>query len=215
MRPERRGIGGFAEVKEEIGVRRVKLVDSQFANCKFCLYLHEYQCQMKKHNGIRPHDIAILLKILVKEESQWLMKELAEELSISPGEVSESLNRSAFAGLLKPNKKEVMKSALLEFMQYGLRYVYPQQPGAIVRGIATAYSAHPLAELITAEEPIVWPYAKGTTRGQALEPLYTGAVEACLKDPKLYELMALADVLRMGKAREKAIAIDELKKRIR
>ena len=51
---------------------------------------------MKKHNGMRPHDIVILLKIAAKGKTQWFMKDLSYELSISASEISESLNRSAF-----------------------------------------------------------------------------------------------------------------------
>ncbi|MBN1561227.1 hypothetical protein JW998_13320 [candidate division KSB1 bacterium] len=38
---------------------------------------------------------------------------------------------------------------------------------------------------------------------------------ACAKDDKLYELLALVDAIRLGRAREKKRAIDELRKRIR
>ena len=104
--------------------------------------------------------------------------------------------------------------ALIEFLQYGLKYVFPQHPGSMVRGIATAYSAPPLSKEIVSKELIVWPYAEGKVRGQSLEPLYPGAPSACLKDKKIYELLALADALRIGKARERAFAIDEIKTRL-
>jgi hypothetical protein len=35
-----------------------------------------------------------------------------------------------------------------------------------------------------------------------------------LKDEKLHELLALADALRVGRAREKELAVKELKKRL-
>lgn len=169
---------------------------------------------MKKHSGMRPHDIVILLKIAAKGAQHWLMKDLAVELSISAGEVSESINRSVQGGLLSKDKKRLMRSALLEFLQYGLSYVFPQQPGALVRGIPTAHSAPPLDKLIQSGELYVWPSAKGTSRGQAIEPLYKSVVKAIEKDSKLYELLALADALRVGRVREKQLAIEELKKRV-
>lgn len=167
---------------------------------------------MKKHSGMRPHDIVILLKIAANGDEPWLMKDLAIALNISASEVSESLHRSAYAGLISGNKKKLMNMALLEFLQYGLKYVYPQLPGALVRGIPTAWSAPPLSSQIDSTAYIVWPYAKGTVRGQALEPLYANVPEACLKDPQLYALLALTDALRIGKARERALALEELKK---
>lgn len=169
---------------------------------------------MNNHKGMRPLDIVVLLKIAAKREESWLMKDLAQELGISPSEISESLNRSMLAGLLAADKKKLMKSSLLEFLQYGLKYVYPQHPGGLVRGIPTAYSALPLSNIIQGEEVFVWPYSEGTVRGQKIEPLYPSAVKACLKDHLLYELLALTDALRVGKKREQIIAIEELKSRI-
>ena len=55
---------------------------------------------MKKHNGMRPQDIVILLKMITIRKSTWLFKDLAEELKISPSEISESLNRSQIAGFI-------------------------------------------------------------------------------------------------------------------
>ncbi len=170
---------------------------------------------MKKHSGIRPHDILILLKIAALQGRPWLMKDLAQQLGISASEVSESIHRSAQAGLLSADKKQLMRSALMEFLQYGLAYVFPQKPGALVRGVPTAHSAPPLADLIQSEENYVWPSAKGEMRGQAIEPLHKSVVKAISGDPMLYELLALVDAVRMGRVREKQLAVEQLKKRIR
>ncbi len=136
------------------------------------------------------------------------------ELGISASEVSESINRSVFAGLLAQDKNRLMRTAVMEFLEHGLRYVYPQQPGALVRGLPTAHAAKPLSDLIQSEEAYVMPYGKGTVRGQAIEPLHPKLAEACLKDADFYELIALSDALRVGRARERQLAIQELKKRL-
>lgn len=169
---------------------------------------------MKKHNGMRPHDIVILLKISSKGNREWLMKDLAHELGISNSEISESLHRSVIAGLISSDKKTLNKLSLLEFLKSGLRYVYPQSPGAIARGIATAYSASPLNSEIMSQETIVWAYGEGNARGQVIEPLHPNVPEACLKDEKLYELLALTDTLRIGKVRERNLAFDMIKERL-
>ena len=169
---------------------------------------------MKKHSGMRPHDSVILMKIASKKNREWFMKDLAYELGISASEISESINRSVFAGLIAPDKKRLMKLALLDFLEHGLRYVYPQQPGAIARGMPTAHSAPPLNKIIDSSEAYVWPYADGEVRGQAIEPLHPNVPVACLRDADFYILIALCDSLRVGKAREKNIAVDELKNRI-
>jgi hypothetical protein len=51
--------------------------------------------------------------------------------------------------------------------------------------------------------------------GIALEPLYKTVPEASLRDPSLYELLALVDAIRDGRARERKIAEKELINRLR
>lgn len=143
-----------------------------------------------------------------------MMKDLSVELGISASEISESLNRSAIAGLIAKDKKRLMNMAILDFLEHGLRYVYPQQPGARVRGLPTAHAAAPLNQEIISNEPYVWPYGEGTVRGESIEPLHPKLPEACLKDPFFYEFMALCDALRVGRARERNLAIDILKKKL-
>lgn len=167
---------------------------------------------MKKHNGMRPHDIVILLKIVAKGDQDWLMKDIANELFISNSEVSESLNRSVLAGLIASDKKRIMKQALVDFITSGLRYVYPQQPSGLVRGVPTAQSAPPLSEIIQSDEIYVWPYAEGNVRGFSIEPLHPNVPKAVLKDHVLHELLALVDAIRLGNVREQKLAALELEK---
>ena len=168
----------------------------------------------RKQQIMSPHDIVILLKVVSDGNAQWFQKPLAESLGMSQSEVSKSINRSIYAGLIDPSGKVVLKMALMEFLQYGLRYVFPVKPGAVVRGIPTAHSASPFKEHIVSTENYVWPYGKGTLRGHGILPLYPSVPEAALKDEKLHELLALADALRVGRAREKELALAELKKRL-
>ncbi len=164
---------------------------------------------------MKPQDIVILLKIVSLNGEPFLQRELAEQLNISKSELSESLHRSVFAALLMPDKKTVMRLGLLEFLKGGLSYVFPTQPGRKVKGIATAHSAPPLNKTIVSENDIyVWPYAKGNKMGQAIEPLYKLLPDVATKDRELYELLALADALRVGRAREKALAAELLEQKI-
>lgn len=165
-------------------------------------------------SNMRPQDVVILLKILANKEQEWFQIPLAEELYMSQSEISESITRSRYAGLLSSIGKKVNRNALMEFLQYGLTYVFPQHPGAIVRGLATAHSASPLNQIINSSEKYVWPSGKGNDRGQSISPLYPTVIDAVKRDQELYELLALVDALRVGKAREKEIAIKELRNRI-
>lgn len=167
-----------------------------------------------KQQVMSPQDIVVLLKITTYGNHGWFQDQLAKDLQISQSEISKSLVRSKFAGLVDPSGKKVFKTALLEFLHYGIKYVFPERPGALVRGIPTAHSAMPLSAIIVSEEHYVWPSGKGKTRGQSITPLYPSVVDAVQNDKKLHELLSLVDALRVGKAREKEIAIKELETRI-
>lgn len=161
-----------------------------------------------------PLDVVVLLKLISLDDQPWNQKPLAEALYMSQSEISKSFARSKYAGLIDPSGKLVRRLALMDFLKSGIAYAFPQQPGAVVRGIPTAHSAAPLSQVIQSTEPYVWPSAKGTVRGQSIVPLYPSVVDAVQNDPKLYELLALVDALRVGRAREKEIALAELQKRI-
>ena len=165
-------------------------------------------------NNLKPQDIVVLLKIIVLGKKSWYHHTIAEELGMSQSEVSQSLNRSKYAGLIDDARKKVNKIAFNEFLIHGVSYAFPQQPGALVRGMLTAHSAEPLNTIIQATDKYVWPYAKGLDRGQAIVPLYPSVVAASLNDSKLYELLTLVDAVRVGRVREKELAKRELEKRI-
>lgn len=168
---------------------------------------------MQSHQ-MKPQDVLLLLKIISMNTSTWNQKPIAEALGLSQSEVSEAVGRCKYAGLLAQNGKTVLRMALLEFLQFGLRYVFPIHPGAVVRGVPTSHSAKPLSDEIHSTEAYVWPLGKGSMRGHSIVPLYPSVPEAALKDQKLHELLALVDALRVGRAREKELAIKELRKRM-
>lgn len=184
----------------------VFICNSRFANRELKVYI----CFMKQHKGMRPHDIVVLLKILLSEK-EIFNKDLANTLKISQSEISESLMRSQIAGLIDSTKRKVFKSNLLDFLQYGFTYVFPIEPGPLVRGMPTAHSAPILKDEIISNEVFVWPFEKGSARGQSIMPIYPKAVDAAREDEVLYDVLALLDSLRIGKVREKELAIQKLK----
>ncbi|MBX2842895.1 MAG: hypothetical protein KTR26_14085 [Flammeovirgaceae bacterium] len=164
---------------------------------------------------MRPLDLPVLLKIIALKGKEWRNIDLAVSLKISASEISESLNRCKIAGLIDLKKRKVNRLALQEFLIYGLKYVFPVVPGPMVRGIPTAHSGSPInKKMMAGNDMYVWPYAKGEQRGQAIEPLYKTLPEIVLEDQLFYELMVIADTLRVGRAREIKIAKQELEKRL-
>lgn len=171
---------------------------------------------MKKHNGMRPQDIVVLLKIISMKDDKWRNMDIANAVGISPSEVSEALNRCKIAKLIDSKKRKVNINSFTEFLIYGLKYVFPTEPGAIVKGIPTAHSASPIKEHISSGSDVyVWANAKGTHRGQAIEPLYKTLPQLVQEDKLFYELLVIVDTIRVGRVREIQIAIDELNKRVK
>lgn len=196
---------------------------------------------MKAHNGMRPQDILILMYILAKSrfEGIWSKasnhleisedekklynmaistpnnKVISRELEISESEVSESLYRSEYAGFIEDVKlKKINRKAILDFVFYGLKYVFPVHPGAIGRGIPTAHSAQPLKEKIVSDENYIWEHPNGTVRGQIIKPLFSSVPFAVENSQNLYELMSLLDAIRTGSPRIVSSAKEMLEKRI-
>lgn len=166
---------------------------------------------------LRPQDILVLLKILTrKEEGPWKFVPLARALKMSQSEIHQSVRRAELCDLYDPLTRKPKRAALVEFLIHGLRHVFPALPGKRARGVPTAQSAPPISRQIVSspKEACVWPHLKGKTRGLAVRPLYPTVPEVALEDPEMHALLALIDALRIGKAREREFAREELSKRI-
>lgn len=163
---------------------------------------------------MKPQDLVVLTKLIAINDSDYTQMSLSQMLYMSQSEISSSISRSTYAGLLMNKGKEVNRKLFFDFIKYGLAVVFPQHPGAIVRGTVTAHSAPPLDIEIVSEEKYVWPYAKGKARGQTIAPLYPTVPKAVILDNYLYELLALMDAVRVGRAREKNLALELLEQHI-
>lgn len=150
----------------------------------------------------------------------YTARALEELTGISKSQVSLSMRRCVDVGLIRFDRKldvpRVNRKALFEFVVYGLKYVFPAKPAEITRGIATAFAAPVLNEvLISGGELVpVWPDARGHTKGQAVEPIYKSVVFAVRKDPALYAMLALVDAIRIGMPREVNLAKELLKQHL-
>jgi hypothetical protein len=165
---------------------------------------------------LKPQDIVVLLKLVALREHPWSYASLANDLFMSTSEVHAGIKRAVAAHLMDTTAKHVLKQALEEFIIHGVKYAYPPDRGGLTRGIPTGYAAAPLKAMISqpSEPPPVWPDPEGDTRGNEFSPLYKSVPKAARKDMKLYELLALIDAIRDGRAREREIAIRELKVRL-
>ena len=167
--------------------------------------------------NLKPQDILVALKLLVLAEKPWSFNQLALELGMSPAEVHAASRRLLAATLaIKRNDRiRVNLRNLEEFLFHGIRYVFVPEPGGVLRGMVTSVAAPVLHDHFQQGDflPPVWPDADGAVRGESFSPLYASVPFAAKNDPALYDLLALVDAIRGGRAREREIAKQELKRR--
>ena len=165
---------------------------------------------------LRPQDLVVTLAIHALGEDTWTYATLAARLGLSDSHAHAGVHRAARSHLLDVRARRVRAHNVMEFLEHGVRYAFPVEPGPFTRGVPTASSAPPLRSLLRSDPAatLVWPYLDGTTTGQSVTPLYAAVPSVVLQQPTLYELLALVDALRLGGARERQVAVVELRKRL-
>ncbi len=169
--------------------------------------------------NLKAQDVLVLVKLVATGLWSQSYNILAVELGMSPSEVHAALRRAVAARLaVRDNDKITPNIANLEeFLIFGAKYVFVPDRGGITRGMPTAHAAPPLLERFAPsdEPPPVWPDPEGKARGTAFSPIYKAAPRAAREDNQLYELLVLIDAIRDGRARERQIAVNELRNRLR
>lgn len=146
------------------------------------------------------------------DPARYSVRAIADETGISKSQVSLALQRCLEVGLARKDRRtgvpRANTKALFDFIVHGLRYVFPARPGEITRGIGTSFSAPDLERRLfsSGEFVIVWPDARGNTKGQAVEPLFKSTPYAVRRDRELYAMLALVDAIRLGQPRENKLA---------
>lgn len=100
---------------------------------------------------------------------------------------------------------------LAEFALHGAKYAFPGVRLPLAVGVPTSHSAPAFAGVFApGSTDFVWPHPNGSVRGVGVEPLHPSVPFAAMQDAKLYELLVLFDALRVGKARERGMALERL-----
>jgi len=123
----------------------------------------------------------------------------------SAGEEAQS-NAATADNPVRPHSKQ-----LAEFALHGARYAFAADKTPSTIGVPTSHSAPAFAGVFApGSEDFVWPHPNGTKRGVGVEPLHPSVPFAAMQDAKLYEMLALFDALRVGRARERGMALERL-----
>lgn len=163
----------------------------------------------------KPQDIVVVLKLALAA-SRPSYADLAADLGMSASEVHAAVRRLGEARLLDPETQEVRREALRNFLVHGVPHAFPARTREITRGLPTAWAAPAFAGKISTGDqlPPVWPDPDGQVQGASVQPLYSSVPHAVRRDSALYDLLALVDALRLGRARERAMAEKELGQRL-
>lgn len=163
---------------------------------------------------MKGQDIIVALKLL-RPASELSFAELGESVGLSASEAHGCVRRLIESRLVEPGSRRVIRRSLLRFLVNGVPFAFPANLRETTRGLPTAWGAPVLRDSFSADDaPPVWPDPEGSVRGQSVKPLYPSAVLAARRDPELYDLLALVDALRLGRARERKLAEELLEKRL-
>jgi DNA-binding MarR family transcriptional regulator len=161
---------------------------------------------MSHNSQLRPLDVPVALALVDSPNATF--QQISDTLGISSSTAYESVERLRCAGLVRAgNRREVLRRALLEFLEHGVRYAFPCLPESSCRGVPTSHAGPALASVIAADEPMVWPSQAGSAVGPGIVPLFKQAPELPQRSPKVYDLLTLVDALRVGRVRERAEAV--------
>ncbi len=168
--------------------------------------------------NLKPQDILLLLKLVALGKKSWSFNKLAVDLGMSASEVHAAAKRAIAARLAVKEDANIYPNIrnLEEFLLHGIQYVFVPERGGLNRGMPTAYASAPMNDWFVEdnEPPPIWPDPEGDVRGESFSPLYKSAPVAAKNDSELYQLLALVDAIRGGRAREREMAKNELKKRL-
>lgn len=145
------------------------------------------------------------------------MRDLANELGFDVAGTHRALRRLSEAGLYSPERRQLRRAPIEEFLVHAVKFSFPARWGSEARGIPTSWAAEPLKDELAAPAslPPVWPSSSGTLRGLELAPLHPIVPQAAQADPVLWRRLALVDALRSDdSARITGLAVAHLKEEI-
>ena len=173
---------------------------------------------------LRPQDVLVVCKLHALGKEGWTFVTLADSLGLSTGETHNAIARCKRAGLVLYSKDElaVARRPLYDLIVSAVPRIFYVERGRLAFGIPTAQHADPLRSRFKPEPGtcLVWAYEKEklaeSVKGETIEPLYPSVPEIVRssRDPILYELLALIDVVRVGDGNDRKKAKDILAKKI-
>ena len=163
----------------------------------------------------KAQDVVVALKLCLDGNRQSYA-ELARGLGMSASEVHAAVRRLDNARLVEPETRQVRRETFGSFLIHGVPFDFPASPKNVTRGMPTAWAAPVMQNKFSGDGqlPPVWADLDGTVQGASVSPLYPSVPQAARTDPQLYDLLALVDAIRIGRARERHWAEKEIINRL-
>ncbi len=180
------------------------------AICEDC-HFHESGNAYTARAVLKPQDLLVCLHLALVSDAQSGYAQIAESLRMPMSTAYRAVQQAAAAKLLD-HSNNVIRSNLLELLVHGVRYVFYPELGSVCRGVPTGAAAPGLCDRLaqSTENSPVWPHPKGHVRGNMLTPLHPNVPELALMNSTLHTALAAVDLIRIGSARERAIAVEVL-----
>jgi hypothetical protein len=167
---------------------------------------------MQKQPTLRPSDVVVACQLALVPEAQFA--NIALMTGLSAGECHNAVRRLRVARLVLADERRPAREVFHRFLIEGAPFAFPPVIGRDSIGVATAHSAPVFRDLVGSSGGFVWPAAEGTESGQAVTPLYPGAIDLVARNPPLYDLLTIIDAARVGTSRILKIASELLADRL-
>jgi len=152
------------------------------------------------------HRQDVLLAVrLLNYNSKWTYESLGASIGMSASQCHSAFGRLICSALVDAHQKVPIKSNVLELLQHGVKYLFPAEPGLVVKGVPTAHSAPIWKDRLIAPPTMkfVWEHPRGRAKGSKIVPLYKSVPDLSLNDKWIYAILAVVDSIRLGKPRER------------
>ena len=166
-------------------------------------------------NRLTGRDVAVAVALHVLREASSPNTEAAWALGLAAPRVSESIRRLVANKVYLRSRRTIVPVRLRDLLLDGVPWLFPIAPGEVARGVPTAHAGPVLREQLVFDQAYVWPSVEDDdAEGLSIEPLHPGVARTVRTLPAAYELLSLADAMRVGRARERNLAAVALRERL-
>lgn len=156
---------------------------------------------------IKGQDVLVLAALMPAAPEIVRYATIADRAKLSLSETHAAVNRLQKASLVDANRRVIRRNAT-EYLVHALKYEFPVNSSRVISiGMPTAYAAPVAAgEFAVSGSVPVWPDSEGAVCGVGIDPIYPTAPKAAAFDRDMYDRLAVFDMLRAGRIRERKFA---------